>query len=95
MAYGDTGGGAAAPYKIRRRRKLLAKKLSTGLKANRPKPPVPRQVGGGVAAPKPFSTEPVKSAPYQGRKAREWRFSRRPKSPRRVGARWRYPVKRY
>jgi hypothetical protein len=53
MAVG-TGGGAAAPYKARRRRKL--KKLALG-KPRVPKPQ-PRQIGGGIAAPGPLTIPP-------------------------------------
>lgn len=50
------GGGAAAPYKGRKRRKL--KKLAMAPRI--PKPQV-KQVGGGVAAPGPYTTQPVRS----------------------------------
>jgi len=54
------GGGAAAPYKSRRRRRSL-KKLALLPRTKVPKPPV-KQVGGGVAAP-----GPLKIAPFKGR----------------------------
>lgn len=70
----DNGGGAAAPYKARKRRKLklqaIKKQVAPGFVTRRPPRAPVKQVGGGVAAPPPLSTAQttatIKPDRYQG-----------------------------
>lgn len=87
MAYPDTSGASGA-YKSRRKRSRL-QKLATNI---RPPKPKMRSVGGGIAAPGPYSIERpkrggfvtgnvTKRIPFKGRKPRPKRFRSKTKAP--------------